>query len=54
MKCAAMLIAFLGTTSPGYVVTVPADRLAGYSDQQITAAKACARRHGIRWRIVHG
>lgn len=50
--CKLALIAFLGTTSPGHVIKVPAAKLAGYSQAQIAWAKSCARDNGVRWRIV--
>lgn len=51
--CKAVIVAFLGTTNPGHVVSIPAAKLANYTDAQIEWAKQCARRHRIRWKIVN-
>ena len=49
----AAITAALGyTPSPGSVVAVPAAIVAQHSRAEIIVAKACAARHGIRWRIV--
>lgn len=50
--CKALLIAFLGTTTPGHVIKVPASKLTGYTQEQIDWAKGCAADNGVRWRIV--
>jgi len=50
--CKALLIAFLGTTSPGHVIKIPAAKLAGYSPDQIEWAKGCAHENGVRWIIT--
>jgi hypothetical protein len=51
----AAITAVLGyTPSTGSVVEVPAAIVAQHSRAEIAVAKACASRHGIRWRIVNG
>lgn len=54
MSCTlAAIAAVLGyTPQPGAVVSVPASYVAQLSHAERSQAKACARRHGIRWRIV--
>lgn len=50
---AAAIVAALGTMPPpGTVISVPASAVAEKSRAEISHAKACARRYGIRWRIV--
>lgn len=47
------LLAFFGTTTPNYVVKIPAAQmLAKYKPEQIEWAKDCAAQNGIRYRIV--
>jgi hypothetical protein len=50
MVCLALIIAIGGM--PDGVVEVPRSSLKSYTAAQIKWAKACAARHGIRYRIV--
>lgn len=56
MWCKSLLIAFLGTTTPAHVVSVPAAKVAYYrekfGDAAIESAKQCADDNKVRWRIV--
>jgi len=56
MSCADLIAAataILGfTPQPGTVVNVPASYIERASYAERYQAKVCARRHGIRWRIV--
>lgn len=56
MTCTvAAIIAALGSMPPpGTVISVPASAVAEKSRAEISHAKACARRYGIKWRIVEG
>lgn len=53
MSCtAAAIIALLGYMPPkGTVITVPRSAISSYTRMDITKAKVCALRHGIRWKI---
>jgi len=53
MNCTvAAVIAFLGFMPPkGTEIVVPRSALRDFSIVKQTAAKVCARRHGIKWRI---
>lgn len=53
MTCTvAAIVALLGFMPPkGTVITVPKSALAQYSAAKIAAAKFCAARHGIKWKI---
>lgn len=49
---AAAIVHFLGyLPAPGAVVAIPASQLAHYSRVELAAAKLCARRYRINWRI---
>lgn len=53
MTCTlAAIIAFIGVMPPkGTVIIIPRSAVSQYSKTQQTAAKVCAWRHGIKWRI---
>lgn len=49
------IAALLGfTPQPGTVVNVPAAYVERLTYSERSHAKACARRYGIRWKIVEG
>lgn len=49
----ATIAHFLGyTPAPGATIVVQSAWLQGYSASEISHAKACLRRHGLRYRIV--
>lgn len=49
------IAALLGfTPQPGTVVNVPSSYVERLTYSERSHAKACARRYGIRWRIVEG
>lgn len=50
--CTLLLLKLFGTTTPAYVVNVPAYRLAKYTQDQIDWAKDCAAQNNVRYRIV--
>lgn len=54
MTCSmAAIVALLGfQPQPGSVVNVPSSYVERLSHSERSHAKACARRYGIRWRIV--
>lgn len=56
MTCTfAAIVALLGfTPQPGTIVLVPSSYVERLSYGERQQVKACARRHGIRWRIVDG
>lgn len=56
MQCSfAAIVALLGfTPQPGTVINVPAAYVERLSYVERNQVRACARRHGIRWRIVDG
>lgn len=48
----AAIISMLGSMPPkGTVITLPRSALSQYSTVEQTAAKLCARRYGIKWKI---
>jgi hypothetical protein len=51
MACLGIVMLVFGGV-PTHVVDVPRSKLARYSPEQVKWAKACAARHGIRYRIV--
>jgi|SoiMethySBSTD1v2_1073268.scaffolds.fasta_scaffold00040_13 hypothetical protein len=50
MPCLALVLALGGV--PDTTVEVPRSALKHYTPAQVRWAKACAARHGIRYRIV--
>jgi hypothetical protein len=53
MCTVAAIIQLLGfMPPPGTVISLPAAQLAQYSTAKVTAANVCARRYGIKGRIV--
>lgn len=54
MSCTvAAIVAFLGYMPPkGTEIVIPQEYAARYSTVDRLKAMACARRHGIRWRIA--
>jgi hypothetical protein len=54
MTCtAAAILALLGYMPPeGTVITIPRSMVAKYTTLQLTKARICARRHGIKWQIA--
>lgn len=53
MCTVAAIISLLGyMPPPGTVISIPASQVAHYSAVKVAAAKVCARRYGIKWRIV--
>lgn len=54
MCTVAVIVQLLGwMPPPGTVISIPADQVARYSTVKVAAAKICARRYGIKWRIVN-